>query len=252
MKTRAIKPIRTLAALTVLCLFLTGAAASAEVRTWTDDHGRAFQGELVRVDGLDAVLALDGKEYRFPLANLSAEDKLFVFRWRRAQLPTPVATPGATPGPTPFFNQPAAAPSGADAAFNAYNAAFLSKEKGRTFYKKSTTKSESTGTWVLAIEIQMAEDVYERTHSGAHRQLVSDLLTQLHRQGRHRLEGGHLERRHCLDDCRMRARLRDHPQPRAAQDGRDPVENGLRAGLGRHLRRRDLGRDERESFPSAP
>ena len=161
-----------LAALALLCLLLTGVAASVEVRTWTGDNGRAFQAGLVRVDGLDVVLAVDGKEFRFPLANLSAEDKLFVYRWRRAQLPAPAATPV----PRPFFNQPAAGPSSADVAFDAYNAAFLSKANGRTFYKRSTTKPESTGTWVLAIEIQLAEDVYERTHSGAHRQLVSDLL----------------------------------------------------------------------------
>ena len=169
---RATKRTAAFAARVVLCLFLTGVSASAEVRTWTDGNGRTFQGDLVRVDGLSAVLAVDGKECRFPLANLSADDKLFVFRWRRAQLPAPAATPG----PSAFFDRPAAGPSGADVAFNAYNAAFLSKANGRTFYKKSTAKSESTGTWVLALEIQLAEDVYERTHSGVHRQLVSDLL----------------------------------------------------------------------------
>ena len=161
-------------ALAALGLFLTLARAPAEVRTWVAEDGRTFLGDLVRVDGPVAVIIVDGHQAQVPLTSLSAADKLYVFRWRRAQLPA-----AAAPAPTasPFFtHEQAAATSSADAAFNAYNAAFLVKAGGRTFYKKSTVKTESTGTWVLALEIQLAEDVYERTHSGAHRQLVSDLL----------------------------------------------------------------------------
>ncbi len=176
MRFRATKRSGTAAALAALCLFVTGAAAPAAARTWTDDLARTWQGEYVRVDGLSAVFLVNGKEFSFPLARLSTEDKLLVFQMRRASSPgTVAATPGPTSAPVPFFHQ-TAAKSSADVAFDAYNAAFLLKEKGKTLYKKSTVKSEPTGTWVLALEIQLAQDAYERTHSGAHRQLVSDLL----------------------------------------------------------------------------
>ncbi len=176
MKFRTVKRSGAVAMLAAICLFLTGVAASAATRTWTDDLARTWQGEYVRVDGLSAVFLVNGKEFPFPLAHLSTEDKLLIFQLRRASSPGSTASPTPASSAVPFFAQ-AAVTSSADVAFDAYNAAFLMKAGGRTFYKKSTVKPESNGTWVLALEIQLAEDVYERTHSGAHQQLVRDLLT---------------------------------------------------------------------------
>lgn len=157
-----------------LCALLAGAvAAPAPARLWTDDLNRTFDGEFLRVDGLNAVFMVDGAEYPLPLARLSTADKLLIFQLRRAPSPAPPPAP-AKPAPAP---PPNAGNPEADAAFDAYTKAFLARANGRTFFKKSTTNAESTGTWVLALEIQLAEDVYERTKSGAHRQLVSDLLT---------------------------------------------------------------------------
>ena len=172
MKVDGMKRTCVAAALVAFCLFLSVTTTRAELRTWTEEDGRAFQGDLVRVDGLFAVLLFEGKEYRFPLARLSPEDKLFVFRWRRSQLPAAPVAPVLTPAPV----QPDAAYYNAATAFDAYNAAFLLKAGGNTSYKKSTLDPESNKTWVLALEIQLAEDVCERAPSGAHRQMLSDLL----------------------------------------------------------------------------
>ena len=66
------------------------------------------------------------------------------------------------------------------------NAAFLVRAKGETFYKKSLADDKRCGTWVGALEIQLAEDAYERTRSGAHAQLVRDLTTTfLNKEGTH-------------------------------------------------------------------
>lgn len=65
----------------------------------------------------------------------------------------------------------------ADTSFDAYNAAFLVKTNGLTYYKTSLTNSEKAYFWLQALEIQTAEDVYDRTKSAAHKKLVGDLLT---------------------------------------------------------------------------
>ena len=152
--------------------------AAAENRTWTDVSNRHWQGEFLRVDGSSAVFLVDGKEYPFPLAQLSTTDKLFVFKLRTA---TPVATaptpnPTATPAAT---SEPTVLPLGnarmADAVLEAYNAAFLRRENKDTFYKKTLDNDKRCGTWVGALEIQLAEDAYDRTKSGAHLKLVRDL-----------------------------------------------------------------------------
>ncbi|HEY4415712.1 MAG TPA: TIM-barrel domain-containing protein, partial [Verrucomicrobiae bacterium] len=64
-----------------------------------------------------------------------------------------------------------------DTAFDAYNAAFLQRVNGQTYYKESVTNSAYAGSWVQALEIQVAEDAYDRNPSAEHKQLVSDLTT---------------------------------------------------------------------------
>ena len=56
-------------------------------------------------------------------------------------------------------------PSLAQAAFDAYNAAFLVQTNGLTYYKRSLTNNSYAGTWVQALEIQLAEDAYDRSKS---------------------------------------------------------------------------------------
>ena len=86
------------------------------------------------------------------------------------------ASPFRTDGDTRFPVAPAQ--DKADAVFDAWNAAFLERSKGETYYTRTTTDLgvESEGSWVFALDLQTAEDAYARTHSPAHRRLVTDLL----------------------------------------------------------------------------
>jgi len=63
----------------------------------------------------------------------------------------------------------------AQAAFDAYNAAFLIQTNGQTYYKRSLTNNSYAGSWVQGLEIQVAEDAYDRTKSVNNQQLVADL-----------------------------------------------------------------------------
>ncbi len=66
-----------------------------------------------------------------------------------------------------------------DAAFNAWNDAFLVQHNGHVYYADTVT---SKGTAVArgfaaALDISVAEDAYQRSHSPQHRQLVNNLVT---------------------------------------------------------------------------
>lgn len=67
----------------------------------------------------------------------------------------------------------------ADASFAAFNANFLYRGEGKTYYTNTLLSKghNRAGTWTGALDIAVAEDVYQRTHSSADRQLVSDLVT---------------------------------------------------------------------------
>jgi len=76
------------------------------------------------------------------------------------------------------FPEPAAEPPDlARVAFDAYNAAFLVRTNGQTYYKRSLTNNSYAGSWVQALEIQLAEDAYDRTKSVSDKQLVNNLAT---------------------------------------------------------------------------
>ena len=65
-----------------------------------------------------------------------------------------------------------------DTVFQAWNNSFL--VTGTDTYYTNQLKSIGTaraGTWIAALDILVAEDVYERTHAAADRQRVSDLVT---------------------------------------------------------------------------
>jgi alpha-glucosidase len=65
----------------------------------------------------------------------------------------------------------------AESALAAYNAAFLVRTNGLTYYKESLTNTAVAGNWVQALEIQVAEDAFNQTKSVADQKLVSDLTT---------------------------------------------------------------------------
>lgn len=93
-------------ALAAACLLLPAASAFAAVRTWTDDLNRTWQGDFLRAEGATAVFQVNGKEYPFPLAHLSAADKLLIFKLRQAP-----AAAAASPSPTPAGSPAAATPA---------------------------------------------------------------------------------------------------------------------------------------------
>jgi hypothetical protein len=64
----------------------------------------------------------------------------------------------------------------AEAAFAAFNDAYLVTGNGQTYYAKSLDVRTADQTWTQDLDIQVAEDAYERTGSPATRTLVNDLL----------------------------------------------------------------------------
>ena len=68
-------------------------------------------------------------------------------------------------------------PGDADAAINAFNAAFLVNSGGQTYYKEVMDKDKADYFWVQAVDIEGEEDAYERTGTAAQQKLVNDLLT---------------------------------------------------------------------------
>ena len=103
------------AGLAVCCLLLNAVTATAEVRTWTDDINRTWQGEFVRTDGPSALFLVNGKEFPFPIAHLSAADKLLIFKLRHAPVATPAPVTATAPIPTTGA-EPASASSPTSAA----------------------------------------------------------------------------------------------------------------------------------------
>jgi hypothetical protein len=68
-------------------------------------------------------------------------------------------------------------PTIADLQIDAFNNAFLLQTNGLTYYTVSLTNRNYDGTWTFDLDIQGAEDAYERTQSPQLRQLVNNLLT---------------------------------------------------------------------------
>jgi len=69
------------------------------------------------------------------------------------------------------------APTIADFQIDAFNKAYLVQTNGLTYYAKSLTNRAYDGTWTFSLDIQGAEDAYERTQSPQQRQLVNGLCT---------------------------------------------------------------------------
>jgi uncharacterized protein YyaL (SSP411 family) len=63
----------------------------------------------------------------------------------------------------------------AQAAFDAFNAAYLVRANGQTYYAHSLNVRTPDKTWTFSLDIQVAEDAYERTGDPAIQTLISDL-----------------------------------------------------------------------------
>jgi len=61
----------------IACLTLGGVASA---RTWTTPTGQHFDVEFVRQEGTDGIFNVKGKDYPYPLNQLSVADRLFVGR----------------------------------------------------------------------------------------------------------------------------------------------------------------------------
>ncbi len=65
----------------------------------------------------------------------------------------------------------------AEAMYNAFNTAFLTRSDSDVFYKAALNNGKPDGTWSGSLDILGAEDAYERTGDPAKKTLVNDLLT---------------------------------------------------------------------------
>lgn len=145
-------------------LLLTAGAAGAAVRTWTDDLNRTWQGEFLRMDGPAAVFLVNGRESPFPLARLSAADKVLIFKLRSA--PPPVAP---APGPAAAPNDPAATVAGAaGGSGKAWNFGSVKLEPGDTVetdlplstaYSQTITRAYGAKSPVTQIRASLAVPV---------------------------------------------------------------------------------------------
>lgn len=102
--------MKAIACFVVLSCLLLGFSAAVELRTWTDVQDRKFEATLLRLEGKNAVLQRkDGREVRYPLGKLCAEDVKYIEE-NRASLSS--ETPGKSAGPSAEKPGKSTAPSG--------------------------------------------------------------------------------------------------------------------------------------------
>lgn len=77
-----------------LALLLLAPSARSEVRTWTDDQGRAVSAEMVRQDGENVVLLVNDKEIPFPISKLSPGDQAWLQQKRETAVKAAFTLPG--------------------------------------------------------------------------------------------------------------------------------------------------------------
>jgi len=75
----------------------------------------------------------------------------------------------------------AAQAQNADAAYNAFNSAFLVQSNGQIYYSQglTTVNNKQDGEWTEALAITVAEDRYQYTHAQGDRDFVISLLNSL-------------------------------------------------------------------------
>lgn len=75
-----------------LGLIISGLSVSAASREWTDQAtGRKITAEFVSIDGDQVTLSMNGKEYKMPVAKLSADDQAFLKLVGDKSMPDPAA-----------------------------------------------------------------------------------------------------------------------------------------------------------------
>ncbi|MEM9017295.1 MAG: SHD1 domain-containing protein [Verrucomicrobiota bacterium] len=70
---------------------------NGEVRTWTNDQGRAIEAALVDVEGDKAVLNMNGKNFDVPIESLSTADQEFIGNWKKSAPTDAAAKPEVEP-----------------------------------------------------------------------------------------------------------------------------------------------------------
>ena len=92
--------MRSVCTIVVGLLILVVTLSSTYGRRWTTTTGQAFEGDFVRIEGVNAVFTANGKEYRYPIAALSVPDRLFVNRAAYSQSRSGAVAPSAEPPST--------------------------------------------------------------------------------------------------------------------------------------------------------
>lgn len=86
-------------------LILCALGPEAWARTWTTVTGQHFAAEFVRVEGANGIFSVKGKDYPYPLNQLSIPDRLFVGRsvnqQSKAGSPPPATEPASTAADAP-------------------------------------------------------------------------------------------------------------------------------------------------------
>lgn len=78
---------------------------------------------------------------------------------------------------SPFVTLSVVYPTVADLEIDAFDKAYLVQTNGLIYYTQSLSNRVYDGTWTFSLDIQGAEDAFERTQSPQQEQLVNSLLT---------------------------------------------------------------------------
>ena len=158
-------------------------SADAAPREWTDKAtGRKVTGEFVSLEGDQVTLSINGKEFKMPVAKLSADDQAYLKVVGEMPAPAPTAAPEATPaapakstskvqgpvevdGSSYFYYIPASAPEGAKLPLLTYTGA-LGADANTV---KSMIEGAEICGWMVACCVQSSNRVdpeLNQTHLG--------------------------------------------------------------------------------------
>src|SRR5689334_14417265 len=93
----------------ILVLVLCALVPAVWARTWTTVTGQHFEAEFVRVEGANGIFSVKGKDYPYPLNQLSIPDRLFVGRSVNQQAKGGSSPPASEPASTAADAVPSAA-----------------------------------------------------------------------------------------------------------------------------------------------
>ena len=145
-------------------LFVSEAACSAAASPPEAPGDDAGASSLVNGSGSDVGPELEDTGAPDGLVDTGAED---VRGDAPPSGPADAASEDAAPSPLAGL---------ADAAFAAFNATYLVTSNGQTYYAHTISDRTADGTWTQDLDIQVAEDAYERTGDPATQTLIVNLL----------------------------------------------------------------------------